>query len=201
MPAFRAAVLVLILALLAVSPARAAGDTVASQIDDARTLYHNGDLAKAAAQLEAALIDLQNRLGAALAPMMPPPPAGWEAAESETQGVGIVGGGITVMRAYSKGDASMNATLIMDNPAVAGTAAAFDDLPAAAAQPGMKALEINGQSALLRWDDQVKAGELTMVLGKRVMLLVEGNDIPGPEPMIAAAKGWNIAGIRKQAGL
>jgi len=155
----------------------------------------------AAQALEAALQDIHARLGKALAETMPPAADGWQADPPEIQGLGQVGGGLVVTRAYGKGEASLNASLFLDSPAVDAAGALFNNPAATAAQPNMKRIKLGSEDALLRYDPSNKAGEITMVLGGRILLSIEGDNIASADVLTDAAKGWNVAKIRALGGL
>lgn len=186
-------------ALLAL-PAWAA-DGVPGRIDAARQAYAKGDLTRTVRELDAALTELHDRLGKAFAETMPPAPAGWQAEPAEIQGLGQVGGGLQVTRAYLKNDASLNASLIVDSPAVAAAAALLSNPAASAAQPNLRRVKVGAEDALLRWDATTKAGEITMVLGSRVVLEIEGDNLANGDLLAEVAKGWNLAQIRKLTGV
>lgn len=180
-----------------------AADPVQPKLDAARAAYQKGDLPRAAQELESALAALHARLGTIFADTMPPAPAGWTADAAEVQGLGTVGGGLSVTRAYaaSAGDATLNASLIIDSPAVAAAAALLANPAATAAQPNMKRVKVGNDEALMRWDAGIRSGEITMVLGNRILLEIQGDNLKSADVLTEAAKGWNIAGIRKTAGL
>lgn len=186
---------------MALSLPAMAADQVPAQIEAARAAYQKNDLPRTAKALEAALSDIHDRLGKALADTMPPAPAGWQADPPEIQGLGQVGGGLAVTRAYGKGEASMNASLFLDSPAVEAAAALFANPAATAAQPNMKRVKVGGEDALLRYDADNKAGEITMVLGGRILLSIEGDNLSGGDILADSAKGWNVAKIRTLGGL
>jgi len=175
------------------------GDTVPARLDAARAAHARGDLARAAAELEAAIADLHARVGAALAECLPPPPSGWTAEPPETQGLFNAGGGLSVSRAYARDDASFNALLILDSPAVAAAAAQFQ--PSAALPTNVRRLHLGQDDVLLRWDSATRSGEITLVLGTRVLLQIEGDGIASGDQLVEVAKGWNLASIRKLVGV
>jgi hypothetical protein len=182
-------------------PVAMAADIVPAQIEAARTAYQKNDLPRTAKALETALADIHDRLGKALAETMPPALAGWQADPPEIQGLGQVGGGLVVTRAYAKGEASLNASLFLDSPAVEGAAALFANPAAIAAQPNMKRIKLGNDDAVVRHDASNKSGDITLVLGGRVLLSLEGDNIASADVLTDAAKGWNVAKIRALAGI
>lgn len=183
----------LLVCLALVSTPAAAAESVAAHLDAARAAHAKGDLARAAMEAEAAVIELQGRLGRLFADFLPPVPTGWQADPAETQSLASSGGGIAVTRAYGLEETTLNASLILDSPAVAAAAAQFDGT----LQPNVSKIKVGGEDALLRWDAEGRNGEVLMMVGKRVLLQIEGDNIATPDLLSQAAKGWNLAGIRK----
>ncbi|MBC7908293.1 MAG: hypothetical protein H7Y60_16320 [Rhodospirillaceae bacterium] len=178
-----------------------AADNVPAQIEAARAAYQKNDLPRTARALEAALADIHDRLGKALAETLPVPATGWQADPAELQGLGQVGGGLSVSRAYAKGESTLNATLFLDSPAVEAAAALLANPAATAAQPNMKRVKVGAEDALLRYDTSTKSGEITLVLNNRVLLELEGESLANAETLVETAKGWNVAKIRTLVGL
>jgi hypothetical protein len=175
-------------------------DDVSDQIDAGRTAYARGDVLHALSQLQAAAALINARLSDQFAKLMPPSPAGWEAGAPETQPLDSIGGGLTVTRSYQNGDATLNATLIVDNPAVAGSVALFQSADQVVTQPGWSRLKIGDEQALLRFDPSTRSGEVVMVIGERAVLQIEGNELAQDAPLVETARGWNVAGLRKLLG-
>lgn len=197
---FQKAALVLTFCLAAVQPVRA--DDVAGEIDAARSAYGKGDQLHALTALQAATSLLNTHLAGQFSKLLPPaPPAGWEAAGTESQSLDSIGGGLTVTRGYVKGEATLNAALIVDNPAVSASVAMFQTAAQVASQPGWSRVKIGNDDALLRFDPASRSGEIMMVIGDRVLLQIEGTEIPGDDVLVETAKGWNTAGIRKLIGV
>ncbi|CAA7614435.1 conserved hypothetical protein [Magnetospirillum sp. LM-5] len=176
----------------------ALADDVPAKLDAARAAYAKGDVARAARELEAVLTGLHQRLGKALAETLPAAMAGWQAEAPEIQGLSQAGGGLSVSRAYAKGDSSLNATLILDSPAVDAAIGLFAN---PAARAGTRKVKVGPEDALLRYDSSTHAGEVTLVIGNRVLLEIEGDGITNGETLVDAAKGWNTARIRTLVGL
>ncbi|ARJ67317.1 hypothetical protein WV31_17425 [Magnetospirillum sp. ME-1] len=188
----RRAALILGLAAFWACPALAA-DTIPARLDAARAAHAKGDLARAALELEAAVAELQTRLGKQLADFLPPPPAGWQAEAVETHSLAGTGGGLAVTRAYGRDDATLNISLIIDSPAVSAAVAQL----AASPQPNHRKVKVGAEEATMRWDSQGRNGEVLMVLGPRVLLQIEGDSLANSDILADVAKGWNLAGIRK----
>ena len=176
-----------------------AAETVPARMDAARAAFSRGDMARTAAELEAVVAEIHGRLGKSLSEFMPPPLVNWRGETAEIQGLASAGGGLAVSRAYGRDESSLNATLILDSPAVVAAAEQF--AAAAANQPNVKRVKIGAEDALLRWDAANRAGEITLVLGNRVMLQIEGDSLASSDLLVDSAKGWNTIGIRKLLGI
>jgi len=187
----------LVSCLIAVTPAWAI-DGVPARIEAAKAAYARGDLARTALELEAAVQDLQARIGRSLGEMFPAIPTGWQAEPPETQGLASAGGGMEVSRAYSRDEATLNASLIIDSPAVASAALQF--AANAPMPPNVRRIKVGPEDALLRWDAANRSGEVTIILGARVLLQLECDNLANSDVLTEAAKGWNLAGIRKAVG-
>ena len=171
------------------------GADMGGRIDAAHAYYAKGDLAKAAHELEAVLFDIQDKLGRTLSNLMPPPLAGWQADDAEYEGLGSSGGGLSVTRAYSKNDASLNASIILDNPAVGAAQEASQP------QQSVKKVKIGTEEAILRWDTASHSGDISLVLGKRILLQIEGEDLASGDALVDLAKGFDLIAIRKAVGI
>jgi hypothetical protein len=176
-----------------------AADSIPTRIEAGRAAYAKGDLARAAQELEAAIADLHARLGKALTEFMPVPLTGWQAEAPESMPLSGSGGGLAVTRAYSKSESTMNASLILDSPAVSAAAGQFS--ANASTQANIRRLKVGAEDALLRWDAGNRAGEITIVLGSRAVLQIEGDGLLSGDMLVDAAKGWNVSAIRKLLGV
>jgi hypothetical protein len=183
-------------ALLVALPCRA--DDVPGQIDSARSSYGKGDALRTLTALQSVVASLNARLSDQMIKFLPPPLTGWDAAAAETPILDGVGGGMNVTRSYSKDDATLTATLMVDNPAVDAQAAQFRGDAAAGA--GWNKVKLGTEDALLRFDQSARSGELIIVIGGRALLQIEGTDIAGSDVLVELGKGWHVAGIRKLIG-
>ena len=191
------AVAALVMVAGVVSSPVLAADDVASRLDTARTAYQKGDLTRAARDTEAALQMLQDRLGKLFGETLPSLGKGWDGDGVEVASLGDAGGGLSISRAYAKGDASLNASLLLDSAELESTKAL---LAQPATQPHVKKLKVGAEDALLRFDPATNGGEITMVVAGRVVLEVQGDNITNADILIEAANGWNVAKIKTLLG-
>ncbi len=185
-------------ALLLGGAAAARADDVALQIGQAGAANVRGDALHTLTALQAAQTLVFGRLTEQFAKVMPPAPAGWDASPPESQSLDSIGGGMTVTRGYSNGDSTLNASLLVDSPAVMSNSAQFRQT--GALKPGWSRLEIGGEDALMRYDAADRVGEIMILLSDRVLLQIEGSDIGRSDLLVQAARGWNIAAIRRILG-
>ncbi len=170
-----------------------------ARLEAVRQSWQKGDLARAANELQQVLADLQTRLGEQIAKTLPAAPPGWEAGEPETQSLASAGGGLSVAKGYQKGDATLNASVLLDNPAVEGVRPMFEN-GALAAMPQFRRLTVGGEPALMRWDQDTRSGEVMIVLAGRALVQVEGSDLANAELLSSTAEGFNLAALKKIVG-
>lgn len=179
----------------------ARADEVGDRLDAARAAYAHGDLLRALEAVQVAQTSLTGRLIDQFAKTLPPPPAGWELAAAESQPLDLIGGGITITRGYQKGEATLNASLLIDNPAVANIVSLFQ--PGGAmpgGEGGWKTVAIGSETALLRFNAANHEGEVIMAVQGRAALQVEGGEIADEKVLVDAAQGWNLSLLRKLLG-
>jgi hypothetical protein len=179
------------------APPLAWADDISNQVETARAAYAKGDQLHALSALQAAVGQLSERLLGQFGKLLPPVPQGWEASPPELQPLDSIGGGFSVTQAYSKGESTLNVSLIVDNPTVGSSASMIRESAQQVARPGWARLKLGADDALLRFDPQTRAGEIMIVVGGRVLLQVEANDIGKDDVLIDMLRGWNIAAVRK----
>jgi hypothetical protein len=185
--------------LVGASWARA--DDVGDRLAQASSAYGRGDLLRTLESVQAVQGALTGRLVEQFAKAMPPAPTGWEATAADSQPLDQVGGGLTITRGYQKGEATLNASLLIDNPAVANIAALFQPgSPPPGGEGGWKTVTIGGDAALLRFDAGNHEGEVVLAIQGRAALQIEGGEIADEKILMSAAQGWNIALIKKLLG-
>lgn len=180
----------------------ASADDVTDNIDSGKQAYAKGDLSRAVQELQFAIAEIQKKQGGDYSKLMPKAPKGWTASEVETQGLAVMGGGISVARDYSQegGDGTMRAQILSDNPMVQVSAAMLGNPAMLAGQPNMKRVKVGGNDALLEWNKAERSGQVTLLLGGKVLLTVEGDEIDSADTMLALIGGFDLGAVRKLAG-
>jgi len=172
-------------------------EDVANAIEQARAAYAKGDALHTLTSLQAAQSAIYARLVDQLGKAMPPAPAGWQAEAPENQSLDSIGGGLTLTRGYTKGDSTLNASLVVDNPAVAAGGAPLKQ----PVKPGWTKIKIGNDDALERFDASDHSGEVILLINDRALLQIEANELTKDDALLDAAKGWNVAAVRKVLGV
>ncbi|MBW7848892.1 MAG: hypothetical protein H3C38_00175 [Rhodospirillales bacterium] len=194
----RSSLLALFLSGVLATPAFA--DAVTDRIDRAFALYRDGALADAAIALGAAALDVQTRLGNALAEVMPTPPDGWQAGAAHVSAMGPIGG-LTVSRDYRGADGVMDAAVVVGSPAVAGVASLIGEPGVLATQPGLRLVRLGDRDALLRWEPSTRSGQVMTVLGQTVLVQVVGRGVADGEELVALMRAWDLSAVAARAGV
>ncbi len=193
------AVLVLLLAV----PAAPRADEITDQLESAKKLYEEGDLAGAVGELEFVLQALRGRVGEALRATFPAPPEGWTVEEGEKGGAIPFLGGTTVSRTYRQvnGPGKIEAQLSTGGGMLQGLAQMFANPQMLAMQPNAKRVRIQRETATTTFDPKTKEAQLVLDLGGKATILLQGSGLSGPEPLVELANRWDFKQARALAGL
>ena len=181
------------------------------RIDAARKLYQSGKLLQSAEELSAAIDSIYGQLSRRYAATLPAAPQGWTAEAPDPQRLALMGGAAPAARDYrqaggqpgapAQGQPRMNARIVLDSDAVKSMAPLFGpQLPQGVPQT-VKRVRIGDQDAVVAYDPQQRGGEVSVLVGNRILLQVEGMGVAGAEPMIATMRNWNIGELKRLAGL
>lgn len=191
------------LALLLAAPAPAAADEVTEQLEQARRLYEEGDVAGALAELEFATQAIRARIGEAMLAAFPAPPPGWriEAGEAKAGGIPFLGGS-SVQRTYlAEGGGRIEAQVLSGGGFLQGLAQMMANPQLLAAQPGARRVRVGRESGVLTFDPAQRSGQLVVDLGGKASLMLEGSGLAGAEPMVELAQRFDLKRIKELAGL
>jgi len=153
-------------------------DEVTDTIEGALSAYKNGEYSMAAEDLGYALELIKQKKGENLKDYLPEPLTGWkaEAAEAQTAGAGMMGGGTIVNRIYEKGEGRVKIEIVTDSPLMQSFAMVLAN-PAFATSDGGKLMRIGRQKAIVSYDAQGHSGDIKMVVGNRFLVTVEGTAV------------------------
>jgi hypothetical protein len=179
-------------------------------IDAARQWWRENKLLQALDELDSAQVSITRQLGQAYAPTLPPPPPGWTVDPPNPQRQETMGGGVAAMRDYrqtsgqpapAQGQGQMNARIVVDSLAVDSMKPLFAPQLPQGVPATVRKVRINDNDAVVALDPQRRAGEVSVILGNRLLLQIEGLNVASAEPMLAAMRQWNTAELRRRAGL
>ena len=153
-------------------------DDVLATIDEAVKQYKIGDYAGAASNLDYASQLVRQKKSERMKDLLPEPLAGWQAkpASAQTLGTAVFGGGVTVSRSYTKGDASVSIEIVSDSPVLQSVMMMLNNPMFAGASGGSLEI-IKGQRTIVKYDDKGRSGEINIVVAGRFMVTVKGKNV------------------------
>ncbi len=187
-----------------VSSAPSAADEIVEQIDAGKAYYAAGNLSRALNELEFALNELRTKFSNQFMATLPEPPALWSAEDPALEsGAALFGAGLMVTRRYleEKGNGRITAELMVDSPMVQAFSAVFSSPIMIANDPGLERIRLGGMSAVLKWDADQGAGDLSLSLGGRVLAKLTAQDLDDKTVLIDLMKAWDLDEVRDVAGL
>lgn len=184
------------------APPIAPTDAIA-RIDAARGLYRSNRLLQAADELDAAIDAIYRQLGQAYAPTLPLAPQGWSVEKPDPNRLALLGGSVTAARDYrqNNGEGRMNARIVLDSEAVRQMQPLFANPPPVGLPQTVRRVRVGDGEAVVAYDPKQRGGEVSMLVGNRILIQIEGQNVPSADPMLAVIREWNIAQLRKIAGL
>lgn len=207
------------------APAPQTNATAQQRIDAARQLYQQGKLLQAADELGAAIDAITSQLGQRYGQTLPPAPQGWVIDQPDPQRLALMGGGMAAIREYkpvvppatalpnapqagqpnAAGQPSaiprMNARIVLDGDAVRAMAPLFGPAMPQGTPPTVRKIKIGQDDAVVAYDPNLRAGEVSLLVGGRILLQVEGQGVQSADPMIQTMQRWNTAELKKLAGM
>jgi len=185
----------------------------AQRMDAAKQMYQQGKLLQSADELQAAASAIYAQLGKTYGQTLPPAPQGWLVDQPDPQRQALMGGDMAAVRDYkpvvppaqaqpSQAPTRMNARIVLDGDAVRTMAPLIGPGPLPQGTPQtVRKIKIGANDALVAYDPQLRAGEVSMLVGGRILLQVEGVGVQNADPMIATMQSWNIPELKKLAGV
>ena len=191
---------------LLLAPGAASADKISDAIAKAAEEYKAGRLGVAAQELQYAVTKIGERLSKAYRATFPPAPEGWRARRARSAaGGGVVrlqGQFITRRYSHQQGRGRLTAQLIVDNPAMQAYVTLFSN-PAYARQAGYDREKIDGvpEPVMVKFNEDQNSGDAVLLMGGRVLIRISARRIESAKVMLDLLKAWNIAELRKIAGI
>ena len=153
-------------------------DDVLNTIEEAVNQYKNGDLAGAASNLDYASQLVRQKKSEVMKNLLPEPLAGWKAEEPSAQAIGtaVFGGGITVSRQYTAKQSRVTIDIMSDSPVLQSLVMMINN-PMIAGASGGKLETLNGQRAIIQYDESTRNGDVSIVVANKFMVTVKGQKV------------------------
>ncbi len=173
------------------------GDEVKDYLKRAQELYDQKNYSEAISELQFAISKIQDLQAEGYQTVLPEPPQGWTASEIQTNKMpgAIMGGGVTLTRSYSndRGE-SIEITVMGESPAVSS-------ILMMASNPmflgGNKLVRVKGNKAIEEWHDQDKSGTLSIIVGSKCIVTVEGSSLEAKDTLYQFANLVDYDKIKK----
>lgn len=155
-------------------------DEITEILGETTEAYKNGDYAQVKDDLTYVLELLKQKKGESLKNMLPEALEGWtsENAKSESAGGGMLGGGTSVSRVYKKGNSKITINVVTDSPVMQSIGMMISN---PIFSSGGKLKRINREKSMIKYDENRKSGEVTLVVDKRFMVSVKGKNVTEEE--------------------
>jgi hypothetical protein len=165
------------------------GDDVTDSINEALKQYNKGEFADAVQSLDYSSQLIRQKKGGQLEAFLPSPLSGWKAEDAKSQAIGaaLFGGGVSAERSYTKGNSRVSVKIITDSPMMQAMMMMFTN-PMMAASDGGKLEKIGGEKAIVKYSNDNKGGDITIIVAGRFLITVEGNDV-ARQDLLAFAQG------------
>ena len=178
----------------------AVADTITDRIDLAKRKYLEGKFKEAISELEFAAGLIKQKKAEEIKMLLPDPLSGWKAQEAKSGAAPLfLGGGSSASRKYyNDNGATVEISIISDAPLLSSLLMMLANPNFIGA--GNKITMVKGEKAIEEWDDVQKSGKLTIVLGEKVLVIVEGSNLANKEILYKFAELLNFEKIKKLTG-
>lgn len=194
--------IVMALSLAVALPAHS--DEVIEQIEAGKAYYADGDYSRALNEFEFALNALRARFSNAFMETLPKAPVLWTADKPSLEtGAALFGAGVMVTQRYQedKGEGRIVAEITVDSPMVQAFSAVFSSPIMIANDPSLERVRFGRSIGLLKWDEDRRAGDLSLSFGGRVLVKLIGNDLDDKALLVDVMKTWDLNAVKRIAGL
>ena len=171
-------------------------DDITDTMEDAMSAYKEGNYVQAQEDLTYAMELLKQKKGETIQGFLPDALDGWKAeeAKSESAGSGMLGGGSTTSRTYTKDKSKIVISVVTDSPLLQGLGSLLGN---PMFNSGGKLKRINREKATIKYNSKRKSGDITIMLDKRFLVTVEGSKVTEDE-LVGYAKAIDFKKIKEQ---
>lgn len=194
--------LVMLMAIVALSVFAGAKEEALESLENAKQLIQKENYSKAQDELMFVQNKLSEIQAGDLEQYLPEAPAGYTVGDKSAQGMGqLFGGGNTqaASATYTKDDETLNLTITVGGllGKTAGLAAMGQMFGGFGGASGSKTVRIAGYNGTQEYDKKDKSGTLTVQVGEKVSITVEGSEISDPEVMKTLIEKIDLAKLEK----
>jgi hypothetical protein len=184
------------LCLLAL-PALGQADDIEEQIQRGVKAYQDGQHREAIQELQFAISQLQELLNKEYLTLLPAPPAGWEAEDSEAQTMpaAILGGGTSISRSYRRGEERMEITMMADSPLLASLSMMLSNPAMLAAGGNVRPYRYESYRGIIEKQDN--GAEISLLVANRVLVKLSGDNIEGEKTLEGFLKAMDFRKIEE----
>ena len=168
-----------LLALVSTSFLIAQSGNVKTLTDKAVKEYEKKNYSVAVKDMERALDIMKQKQGKELNSLLPKALPGWTKGESSSKPMdprGILGGHV-VEQTYNKGNGFVTATLILEAPMVKDVRRTLNSPQSAQNRNGAKIELISNKKALVRYQDDQREGEISMLASSTTVAVIYGKNV------------------------
>jgi len=173
-------------------------------IEDAKSMINNNQLVKAQEELNYALVKISEILSDELLKYIPDAPAGFTLEEREAMSLGQAGAiigsanSISASGQYAAGDADIQLSitvggLVGQTGSLMGLAAMFGGMGGT----NTRTIRINGYNATSEYDASQKSGTITIKVGEKTTVIVQGDEIESIDILKTLAEKVDMAKLEK----
>lgn len=189
-----------VLAMLVIGAAVASADNISDAITAAHGAYARADYKGASAELQTALVGVNEKLSDLIVQAMPDPPAGWTVSPPRTDtsasALGLLTG-LVVERTYTASDGSeIELTVETNPPQLSGLRMYFSNPKIAVAmgsQDEMKKIKVCGRDAIEQFTSDSTG--IQILAGNATLISVSGEDSSDRDFVRALANATNCQAI------
>ncbi len=171
-------------------------DDITDTMEEAMSSYKKGDYVQTKEDLTYVMELLKQKKGETIQGFLPDALDGWKAekAKSENAGSGMMGGGSTTSRSYTKGKSKIVISVVTDSPLLQGLGSLLGN---PMFNSGGKLKRINREKATIKYSEKNQSGDVTLMLDKRFLITVKGSKVTEDE-LVAYAKAIDFKKIKEQ---
>jgi hypothetical protein len=183
------------LILLLLLPTAAVAENFGKTMDLAMRQYREGAYGAAAATLHEAALLARQKKASTLAAFLPSPPTGWSVQEGAEPAKTVRPAvGVTVERSYAFKAKTISVAIVTDSPLLNIIGVNFQHA-AYARMRGQHAGGLKGVRSLVRYQAGRRAGEADVLLNKRVLVVVRGDQVD-EEDLLTFARRIDYDGLK-----